>query len=171
VQRYSRFDQTITWDHPSECHMDESGELKQSYFNWRNKGFNNTHFVRYPVGMNNMHKCLYSLWNGEKLDYIQSRKKIYGPVYIDLARRHQKFQELKALLDRGVNLLIMEPDGPRQESLQYYKDKYGVQDNFIEGKTMVANRENLTLMLNDPKHAFGHGYCLSSALLDIDLSV
>jgi hypothetical protein len=159
VQLYSRYDNTVTWDHPSEVHVDEHGNILPAYFDWRNKGFNNQYYVRYPVGQQNMNKCLYALWNGEKLDYISSRKKIYVP---------EKFNELKQLLASGVNLLILEPDGPREESLQYYKDTYGVSDNFIDKKTMLATKENLRLMLNDTKHSYGHGYCLASALLDLD---
>ena len=128
--------------------------------------------IRYPVGYHYRHKCLFALADdnvGEidftPLNYIEARKKIYYPLYTRLVRKENQFKELKGRLDQGENLLIVEVDGPHQESLDYYKDKYMVDDNFIEKKTLLANRDNLSIMLNDPKHPFGHGYCLAAALL------
>ena len=40
--------------------------------------------------------------------------------------------------------------------------------DFITGYGMMANLENLRIMLNDPVKPFGHGYCLVAALLDLD---
>lgn len=48
-------------------------------------------------------------------------------------------------------------DGPHQESLEYYREEYGVGDDFIEHNSIEVNLENMKLMLNDPKHPFGHG--------------
>jgi hypothetical protein len=73
------------------------------------------------------------------------------------------------MLSQGKNLLILEVDGPKQESLEYYKEKYGVDDTFIEKKTVLATQENLSIFLDDTKHAFGHGFCLASALQEFDL--
>lgn len=73
------------------------------------------------------------------------------------------------MLKDGKNLLIVEVDGPHGESLDYYKKKYKVDDNFIEDDTILATKENLKIMLNDTKHAFGHGYCLAVALLNLSL--
>jgi hypothetical protein len=68
-------------------------------------------------------------------------------------------------MSKHHNLLIVEWDGPHQESMEYYKEKYNVTDDFIVDSTMNATTENIDLMLNDEKHPFGHGYCLASALL------
>lgn len=160
----SRFSKKIIWDHPEEVHV-KDGELTKEYFAWREKGFHAEDPIRYPVGFNHRHKCLYAYYDGEKLDYVESRKKIYKKVYTDLVVKEKKFLELKQKLKKE-NLLIIEIDGPRQESLNYYIDKYDVDDDFIKNKTMLATKENLDIMLNDPKYPFGHGYCLASALLD-----
>src|SRR3990170_1429443 len=81
VQKYSRWNNTIIWEHPEEIHMDEKGNLTQEFWNWRYKGMNNKYAVRYPVGYNREMRasCQYCLWNDEKLDYVESRKKIYVP--------------------------------------------------------------------------------------------
>ena len=36
------------------------------------------------------------------------------------------------MLANGINLLIVEIDGPKQESLEHYIDTYNVEDNFIQ---------------------------------------
>jgi hypothetical protein len=92
-------------------------------------------WVRFPVGSNPVEraKCQFSLTlkdNGtvdytRKLDYVQSRKETYGKVYCENVKRHSLFKELQRRLDAGENLLIIEVDGPHQESLSYYKEKYG----------------------------------------------
>ena len=172
VQRKSRYDNTIIWNHPAEIHVVESGEITDEYVAWREKGFNNPYPVRYPNGYNYRHECVCSLKTiyDQPLDYIESRKQIYLPLYIELVSQQDQFFELKELLSKGMNLLIIEVDGPHEESMSYYIKKYGVSTDFIELNTMLANEDNLRIMLNDPKHPFGHGYCLAVALLELDLS-
>lgn len=177
---YSKYDKTVIWDHPAETHAilqdDGTYSLTPEYLAWRTKGFNCKYPVRYPVGFNHRHNCLYALksLDGQidptPLDYIESRKQIYLPVYIELVRSEPQFKLLVEKLRNGENLLIIEVDGPHQESLSYYRGKYGVKDDFIENSTMLATKENLDIMLNDPKHPFGHGYCLAIALM-MELSI
>ena len=167
--QYSRYDRRIIWSHPAETHVDSNGALTPEYWNWRKKGFACKDAVRYPVGMQVGHQCLYAITDdGEKLDYIQGRKKIYMPVYCNLVREAKQYKDLQQMLEHGEKLLIIEVDGPHQESLDYYKAKYGVGSDFIQQSTIIANFGNLKIMLNDDKHAFGHGYCLAAALLGID---
>lgn len=104
----------------------------------------------------------------ECLDYIEARKQIYVPVYCSAARKTKAFASLKSRLEHGENLLILEIDGPHYESLNYYKAKYGVGDDFIApNNTTDAILVNLKLLLNDSKHPFGHGYCLAAELLGL----
>ena len=58
--------------------MLEDETITDSYFRWRQKGFNNPDPVRYPVGYNYRHKCLLSLGPlGERWNYVESRKNLY----------------------------------------------------------------------------------------------
>jgi hypothetical protein len=179
LQRYSQWDPRIIWDHPEEIHCTKDTEgdnkLTLEYIKWRIKGFNNNDPVRYPVGYNPTHRqaCIGSLWGeGEYhldnplkfLNYIEARKEIYLPIYLQSVQKEPKFIQLKERLEKGENLLIIEIDGPHQESLNYYKDQYGVNDSFIENNTILVNETNMNIMLNDAKHPFGHGYCLALAL-------
>ena len=169
--KYSRYDDRIIWQHPAEVHMNEDGTLKPEYWAWREKGMAAEDAIRYPVGFYHRHNCQYALTEpgGEKLDYVQSRKAIYVPLYIDLVKKEEKFKKLKKMYEDGENLLIIEVDGPHQESIQYYMDKYGVKRDFFVNSTVEANEESMKILLNDEKHAFGHGYCLAMALLDINV--
>lgn len=171
TQKYSRYNSRVIWDHPAEIHVREDGTLTEEYWAWKKKGMTCKDAVRYPVGFHHRHKCLYSLSEEnleEKLDYIQSRKKIYLPVYTKCVQDLPQFIELKSRLERGENLLIIEVDGPHEESMPYYQENYGVEDDFISKDTVLVTSEHMRIMLNDSKHPFGHGYCLGMALLDMD---
>lgn len=168
IQYYSRYDKTVIWDHPAEIHIDDEDNLTKEYFAWREKGRNNKYPVRYPVGFNHRHTCKFALKEDDivPLNYIESRKEIYLKEYIEYVRKVPEFNELKQML-KTKNLLIIEVDGPHQESLPYYIEKYNVNNDFIEDDSILVTPENMEILLNDEKHPFGHGYCLAVALLDI----
>ena len=170
TQRYSQWDQTIIWNWQAEEHVNTEGYPTEAYWKWRNAGFHNPYPVRYPVGYKHRSECLCSISEaGEILGYVEARKKIYFSVYVDLVKRQPRFNSLKERLKCGENLLIIEVDGPHQESLGYYKDKYNVKDDFITTSTVLVSNENMDIMVNDTKHPFGHGYCLGMALLDMQV--
>jgi hypothetical protein len=75
------------------------------------------------------------------------------------------FWDLVSNVQSGQNILIHDVDGPHQESADYYSQRYSL-NNFIENGTIDA-RDNqvLNILLNDPKHPFGHGYCLAMAII------
>ena len=174
--RKSRWDSTVIWQHPAEKHYDEkTNTLTKEFRQWREKGSRALHPIRYPVGFKYRHKCLFAVPLDatpdqplEKLDYVESRKAIYLPLFCKLVKKQPQFQELKKRLAKGENLLILEVDGPHQESLSYYRHKYGVGEDFIQDHTILVTKPHMRVMLNDPKHPFGHGYCLAMALLNVD---
>jgi len=174
-QTYSQYDKTVIWEHPKETHVicdkDNNLNLTNEYYSWRKKGMFNPYAVRYPVGFDHRTQCIGSLKNkndDQLLDYIQARKEIYLPNYLEAIKDEPQFLQLTKLLQKGKNLLITEVDGPHQESLDYYIKKYNVGYNFIENSTILATDDNLNIMLNDTQHAFGHGYCLAKALLNFN---
>ena len=181
TQRYSRFDQTVIWDHPRETHLSKNDEGKwipnKNYHLWRAKGMSCKHPIRYPVGMMCRSGCVGVLVESEQqkcvldetyipnlLGYVDARKEVYLPIYSELVEKQPDFQKLIQKLKSGKNILIVEIDGPHGECLDYYQDKYGVGKEFIENNTMLATPENLNIMLYDTKFPFGHGYCLAIAL-------
>lgn len=54
---------------------------------------------------------LYSWWKGEKLSYLEARRKIYCPIYEKLARTSPVFQALLSRVENGENILILGYDG------------------------------------------------------------
>jgi hypothetical protein len=121
LQKYSAYNNTVIWDWPEEEHINKDGNILPAYWIWREAGFHNQFAVRYPVGFNYKHMVAYSLKNegGPPLNYIEARKQIYLPLYIELAKKEERYKQLKKMLDNNVNLLIIEVDGPHQESLDY----------------------------------------------------
>ena len=201
-QTYSQWDRKVIWEHPAEVHLrpkvesysrpvesdqrpnveNDTFEITDEYWAWREKGCNTKYAVRYPVGYHHKKECIGSISEEDleecatgtehkigcvtALSWIEARKKIYLPLYEEAVKRHKTFKVLLEMLRKGKNLLIIEVDGPHQESLQYYIDKYGVAEDFIEDDTMLVTDESIDIMLNDNKHSFGHGYCLAKALRD-----
>lgn len=175
-QTYSRWDRRVIWSHPSEIHTEvKEGALQAlpAYFAWRQKLLTNPYPVRYPVGYHHRHHCLCSfreLPDGTidptPLDYVAARKAIYVPEYIRLVRKHPLFGELQRRVRGGENLLILDVDGPHQESLPYYREKYGVDASFLDRGSVLALPAHLELLLNDTKHPYGHGYALATALME-----
>lgn len=168
-EKFSRWDNTVIWQHPAERHINEDGSLTKEYWRWRQKGFKCQYAVRYPVGMKHRKTCQYLLKDNsdEKLTYIEARKRLYLPVYVHLARQQPQYYELLQRLSQGENLLIIEVDGPHEECLPYYKKYYKVGDDFIVNSTISVTKENMEIMMNDTSYPFGHGYCLAMALLGL----
>jgi hypothetical protein len=66
----------------SKVHPEHVGgdiEPGDAYWSWAIAGWHNQRAVRYPMGKGA--KPLYSWWNGQKLDYVAARRKIYIPLY------------------------------------------------------------------------------------------
>lgn len=167
TQIYSKYNPKIIWDHPEEKHYNpETRKFTPEYYLWRRKGFECEYAIRYPVGYADRGKCLFALTDtGKELGYIDARKQVYLPLYMNLVVNVDKFHKLKKMYIRGENLMIVEVDGPHQESLGYYQNTYGVSNDFITNDSMLVNLQNITIMLNDDKHPFGHGYCLAWTLM------
>lgn len=168
---YSSRNRQIVWRWPAETHLDADENPTPEYWRWRMAGKNNPEPVRAPVGWKHLENCKYSLEKDEplsetnpKLGYREARKRIYFPEYIRAVVKEPLFQELKQRWLNGENLLIVDVDGPREESLDYYQQKWHVPEDFIDQDSVEATEQNLAILLEDLKHPFGHGYCLAWAI-------
>ena len=56
-------------------------------------------------------KPLYSWWDGEKLDYITARKRIYVPLYSTAVRDTKAFKRLKELYEQEEAIYLLDFDG------------------------------------------------------------
>ena len=96
----------------------------------------------------------YAIWeSGDKLDYLQSRKQVYVPLYSQMVEDRESLSSLKDMLEKGISLIIYDFDGP-----------------FI-GNTPVVLPVTLVLLkekINDLTRPFGHGYLVAGLLAGID---
>ncbi len=106
-------------------YADKNGEPLSSYFTWRDSGWNDNFVHRHPMPRGT--KPLYSLWktNGEyqKLDYIEARKQIYAPLYVEAVIKTEAFAKLKELYDNNTDIALSDFDGYDHIALNMsYKD-------------------------------------------------
>lgn len=105
--------------------LEKDGTVGQVYFDWAKEGWANPQAVRYPVRKGA--KPLFSLWDGQQLDYVSARKTIYFPLYRDAVVKSGGYQYLKKLADTCCELVLVDFDGydHRRQGLSYA----GVLDN------------------------------------------
>lgn len=122
-----------------EYYLEKDGSVGDRYFNWAQDGWNNTRAVRYPMGKDA--KPLYSYWNGDKLDYVSARKKIYLPLYAEAVQKTNAFQILKRKYEEGdICLFDFDVHNVTSGTIDYYE------------------------IINDPTKKFGHAYVLGMLL-------
>ena len=99
------------WQYSKVYHefVDEDGNPSSKYFEWANHGWNKTIADRYPAGKGR--KPLYSYWNGQKLSYIEARRKIYAPIYSDAVENTEAYQKLKKLYFECDEIWLWDFDG------------------------------------------------------------
>jgi len=182
--RVSRYDRTITWQYPAVSHVPDlqNGDVDmKAWLIWHDKLALSKYPIRYPftfspevrattLGVLAPERLKEYRANPESikinakrdlLGVAEGRRQVYFRYYIPAVKLQPKFKELQRRYDQGENLLIIDVDGPRQESLDYYREKYGVRADFIEQDTILATLENCRIMLRDPKHSCGHTFGLA----------
>lgn len=128
-----------------EYYCEDNGEVGERYFNWAQDGWSTVRAHRYPMGKGV--KPLYSYWDGEKLSYIEARKKIYIPLYSKLVQATSAFDKLKHLYDSGQTIYLWDFDGYDHKSLgMSYQD-----------------------VVNNPNLSMGHAFIIAALIERIDL--
>jgi len=108
------------------------------YWPWAAAGWANPRGVRYPMGKGA--RPLYSLWAGDKLDYITARKRIYLQLYAQAVRFHQLslLADLRQAALAG-DIVLLDFDAYDHRALGYTWDD----------------------VINDEKRKMGHGFVLA----------
>jgi hypothetical protein len=129
-------------------HFNADGTLnKDDWIQWAQKGWRDNYAHRYPMGKGVKPLC--SIWDGWRLTYIQSRKAIYLPVYLDAVKKTEAWRKLKEIhqkmLDGEIeNLYLVDFDAYRHKQQgMTYRD-----------------------VANDGSRSMGHAFCLAMALED-----
>lgn len=127
--------------------MPIDGYPDASWYKWRDAGYANPRAVRYPMGKGAIPE--YSLWNDERLGYIEARKQIYAVEYasnIQWTNSYQKLMDTYAECCRTNKELIL---------LDF--DAY---DHIKLGMSLID-------VINNPQKKMGHAFVLIMMLTDL----
>lgn len=121
--------------------VDENGDPTDAYWEFAYRGWSKQKADRYPKGKGAVPE--YSLWDGEKLGYVEAKKRIYVPLYE------------KAVYDSGYfeSLIEMVRD-LSQDGLKVGFFDFDGFDNRAQGMSYDD-------VINSPRHRFGHGMVLA----------
>lgn len=121
-------------------HVDNNGNILDSFYLWREKGFNDSFAHRYPMGKGAI--PLFTLWGTERLGYIEARKKVYFQKYAEYIKNTSVYKKLNDLYLSGANIAIRDFD-------VYRFDLLGMTINEV---------------INNPDKKAGHGFVLYKML-------
>lgn len=96
-------------------HADSQGEPTPAYWTWAERGWNSQRAYRYPLGKGRRPLC--SLWNGQRLDYIAARKRIYLPLYQATVAHTPAYRQLETTYRRNRSVTLFDFDGYDHASL------------------------------------------------------
>ena len=120
--------------------MPIDGYPDASYYKWRDAGFANPKAVRYPMGKGA--KPEYSLWDGEKLSYVEARKAVYAPIYAELVSKTRGYSILQELY----------------KSCSADDEPLVLRD--FDAYDHIAMGRSLRDVIHDPDRKCGHGFVL-----------
>jgi hypothetical protein len=119
----------------------QDGNPTEKYFDWALEGWSNPQAIRYPMGKGR--KPLYSLWNNQKLSYIEARKKIYVPIYGKAVVQSEAYAILRELYKKNGEVHLWDFDG---------YDYIGLNLTFKD-------------VINDPTRPMGHAFVIANLLI------
>lgn len=79
--------------------FDAGEQPKEEWFQWRFSGLQKRHAVRYPMGK--WAKPNYSWFDGQRLSYVEARRRIYIPLYANAVRNTDAYRRLQGLYTAG----------------------------------------------------------------------
>lgn len=96
-------------------HVGEDGKPNQEYYRWAKSGWDSYSANRYPMGKGI--GPLFSYWDGQRLGYVEARKRIYVPLYAKTVVGSGAFARLKKEFESVEHLVLWDFDGFHQEKL------------------------------------------------------
>jgi DNA-directed RNA polymerase subunit H (RpoH/RPB5) len=146
-------------------HLDDDNNVTDKWHQFRDKGFAKDTGDRHPTGTKskevigkddkgrNRYRYYtpeFAVYNGTRMDYLTSRKKIYAPKYAELVKKQLAFSELKKKVVTGGKYQILDLDGP------------------TDSPSHLVTVDLLKHKINDTTSPFGHGYVLAGLLSGIE---
>ena len=121
-------------------HTDKNGDPTTDYFAWAQRGWANPRAHRYPMGKGAIPE--YSWWDGERLGYVDARKRIYVPLYLKAVADTDAWKKLKETHGKSPDIILWDYDAYDHHMLEMtYRD-----------------------VLNDPTRKMGHAFVLAMML-------
>ena len=120
---------------------DDVGDPTAKYWAWARLGWADSVPHRYPKGKGRVPE--YSLWDGQRLGYVDARKRIYVPLYAEAVQRMNCWQTLLDIYRDSRRLYLRDWDG-------WSMEKY--------------NMATLADVLNNPCRKMGHAFVLAMLL-------
>ena len=121
-------------------HVDDDLNPTSYYFEWAKKGWADTWAHRYPMGRDV--KPLYSWWAGEKLGYVEARKRIYIPLYSTAVRKTSAYEQLQKVAADAEELYLVD----------------------FDAHNLTPGTFDYETLWNNPAIKVGHGYVLAMLL-------
>lgn len=135
----------------SKCykeHLEDDGTVGDKWLTWAKKGWDDSFAYRYPMGKGAI--PLFSVWNWNRLGYVEARKAIYIPLYknaVEKTDAWKKLQEVKENADKdNKNLYLIDYDAYRHKKLGMSYEEVVNNPNKKMGHAFV-----LAMMLEDEK--------------------
>ncbi len=159
------------WIHPKEVHIDKNDEPTPEYYQWREKGITYDSAIKYPATRQSLIRTpryvMPDLETKEHMSFNEAARRYFIKIYDECIRETKTFKKLQTLLEKGENLILLDTEGPEEQIMPYYIDKYNVKDNFIIYDSMLATPENLGIMCYDDKYNFSFTYWIAMSLLNL----
>lgn len=124
---------------------DEDGNPTEEYWRWAQEGWGSSRARRYPLGRK-APVPLYSLWDGQRLGYIEARVRIYCPLYADAVEGTEAFKILSSLYSKWGRITLWDFDGydHRQRGMTY-------RDALLDGTRSMGHSFVLAMMLENER--------------------
>lgn len=122
-------------------HVGALGLPDENWLKWAVEGWNSHTAVRYPMGKDA--KPLYSYFHGKKLNYLEARRDIYLPLYLQALKNSEVLSRLEREHFANDGCITL-----------FDYDAYDYQDL---GMTLQD-------VLNDPTKKMGHAFVLAMLL-------
>ncbi len=173
-------------------HHDDNGNPNNDYFNWRKEMYNkkvgelSKKDLRHPQQKYGYTQkdCLYFPWYDketnkyEKLNYVDSRKKVYIVEYAKLVSKTTTYKMIKSLIESGKKIALVDFDGFNYYSREAMTNLYNSYLNMCKKenvKSTLSKEDYISLktmkdVVNCPFMPVRHGFTIK-ALLQGDLEV
>ncbi len=87
-------------------HLNSKSNITKSWWEWSSAGFKTSRAERYPMGKGQV--PLFSFCAGERLSYVEARKRLYAPMYAKHAVKTKAYKTLHAFLNEDEdNFLVL----------------------------------------------------------------